>query len=139
MTKTPICYVFIAIISCILFISLRISLFSHHPLAFSCMAENNLGRMKKFIEVSGRPRPAEIISEPWSKYADSYELSWKVQSFPPVMEIRVMFRKLLVGYNIIMISITILLALLVGSVLSMHIYKASSSSSTSSSVLIKHQ
>lgn len=67
------------------------------PLSVSCMAENTLGRMKKFIEISGRPRPAEIISEPWSKYMDSYDLAWKVQSFPPIMEIRLMYRKLLVS------------------------------------------
>lgn len=63
------------------------------------MAENTLGRMKKFIEISGRPRPAEIISEPWSKYMDSYDLAWKVQSFPPIMEIRLMYRKLLVSLS----------------------------------------
>lgn len=63
------------------------------------MAENTLGRMKKFIEISGRPRPAEIISEPWSKYTDSYDLAWKVQSFPAVVEVRVMYRKLLVSWR----------------------------------------
>lgn len=63
------------------------------------MAENTLGRMKKFIEISGRPRPADIISQPWSKHTDSYDLAWKVQSFPPIMEVRVMYRKLLVRHH----------------------------------------
>lgn len=74
---------------------LFVSSFPLFPLS-SCMAENSLGRSKKFIEISGRPRSAEIISQPWSKYMDSYELAWKVQSFPPIQEVRVMYRKLLV-------------------------------------------
>lgn len=48
------------------------------------------------MEVSGRPGPAEFISPPWSKEMDAYNMSWKVESYPPLQEVRLLYRKLLV-------------------------------------------
>jgi hypothetical protein len=48
------------------------------------------------MEVSGRPGPAEFHSAPWSKSPDSYNLTWKVDSYPPLMEVRLLYRKLMV-------------------------------------------
>lgn len=62
----------------------------------SCVADNTLGRAKKYMEVSGRPGPAEFISPPWSKEMDAYNMSWKVESYPPLQEVRLLYRKLLV-------------------------------------------
>lgn len=67
------------------------------PTYISCRAENLLGRNIKFIEVSGKPQAAEIISEPWSRESDNYELLWKMQDYVPVTEVRIMYRKLQVG------------------------------------------
>lgn len=68
-----------------------------HTLSLSsCVADNTLGRAKKYMEVSGRPGPAEFISPPWSKEMDAYNMSWKVESYPPLQEVRLLYRKLLV-------------------------------------------
>ena len=63
----------------------------------SCVADNSLGRSKKYMEVSGRPGPAEFHSAPWSKSPDSYNLTWKVDSYPPLQEVRLLYRKLMVN------------------------------------------
>lgn len=65
----------------------------------SCVADNTLGRAKKYMEVSGRPGPAEFISPPWSKEMDAYNMSWKVESYPPLQEVRLLYRKLLVCHE----------------------------------------
>lgn len=62
----------------------------------SCVADNSLGRSKKYMEVSGRPGPAEFHSAPWSRSQDSYNLTWKVDSYPPLQEVRLLYRKLMV-------------------------------------------
>lgn len=67
-----------------------------HP-ARSCVADNSLGRAKKYMEVSGRPGPAEFHSAPWSRSPDSYNLTWKVDSYPPLQEVRLLYRKLMVS------------------------------------------
>lgn len=69
-------------------------------LPHSCVADNSLGRSKKYMEVSGRPGPAEFHSAPWSKSPDSYNLTWKVDSYPPLQEVRLLYRKLMVNANI---------------------------------------
>lgn len=68
---------------------------------FSCVADNTLGRAKKYMEVSGRPGPAEFHSAPWSRSPDSYNLTWKVDSYPPLQEVRLLYRKLMVRKPII--------------------------------------
>lgn len=62
----------------------------------SCVADNTLGRSKKYMELSGRPGPAEFHSAPWSKSPDTYNLTWKVDSYPPLQEVRLLYRKLMV-------------------------------------------
>jgi hypothetical protein len=49
------------------------------------------------MEVSGRPGPAEFHSTPWSRLPDSYNLTWKVDSYPPLQEVRLLYRKLMVS------------------------------------------
>lgn len=64
---------------------------------YSCVADNSLGRSKKYMEVSGRPGAAEFHSAPWSRSQDSYNLTWKVDSYPPLQEVRLLYRKLMVS------------------------------------------
>lgn len=64
---------------------------------YSCVADNTLGRSKKYMEVSGRPGPAEFVSPPWSRSPDSYNLTWKVESYPPLLEVRLLYRKLMMN------------------------------------------
>lgn len=63
---------------------------------YSCVAENSLGRTKKYMELSGRPSPAEFKSTPFSRAKDSYNLTWVVESYPPLEEVRLLYRKLMV-------------------------------------------
>lgn len=71
---------------------------------FSCVSDNSLGRAKKYMEVSGRPGPAEFHSAPWSRAQDSYNLTWKVDSYPPLQEVRLLYRKLMVGGRAVRIT-----------------------------------
>lgn len=65
--------------------------------ACSCVADNALGRTKKYIEISGRPGPAEFISPTFSGSLEVYNLTWSVESIPPLEEIRLLYRRLMVS------------------------------------------
>lgn len=68
------------------------------PIYFrSCVADNQLGRTKKYIEVSGRPGPAEFLSPTYSSHLDRYNLTFKIESIPPLQEIKLLYRKLMVS------------------------------------------
>ncbi|KAF4523236.1 hypothetical protein B566_EDAN011462, partial [Ephemera danica] len=60
---------------------------------YSCVADNNMGRAKKYMELSGRPSPAQFVSAPFSRVRDAYNLSWVVQSWPPLEEVRLLWRR----------------------------------------------
>ncbi|CAB0006232.1 unnamed protein product [Nesidiocoris tenuis] len=62
---------------------------------YSCVAENSLGRAKKYMELSGRPSPAQFRSAPFSRSKDSYNLTWMVESYPPLEEVRLLYRKIM--------------------------------------------
>ncbi|CAO1426341.1 unnamed protein product [Diamesa serratosioi] len=64
---------------------------------YSCVADNSLGRAKKYIEVSGRPGPAQFHSPLYSRSRDVYNLTWSIESVPLLDEIRILYRKLLMN------------------------------------------
>ncbi|XP_021925523.1 lachesin-like isoform X1 [Zootermopsis nevadensis] len=64
---------------------------------YSCVADNSLGRAKKYMELSGRPSPAEFRSAPFSRSLDSYNLTWVVESYPLLEEVRLLYRKLMMN------------------------------------------
>ncbi|XP_055312013.1 limbic system-associated membrane protein [Sitodiplosis mosellana] len=64
---------------------------------YSCVADNALGRTKKYIEISGRPGPAEFISPTFSGSLEVYNLTWSVESIPPLEEIRLLYRRLMMN------------------------------------------
>ncbi|XP_066907483.1 lachesin isoform X2 [Halyomorpha halys] len=64
---------------------------------YSCVAENSLGKSKKHMELSGRPSPAKFRSTPFSRTRDSYNLTWIVESYPPLDEVRLLYRKILMN------------------------------------------
>lgn len=68
------------------------------PYVYSCVADNSLGRAKKYIEVSGRPGPAQFHSPLYSRSRDVYNLTWSIESVPLLDEIRILYRKLLVNH-----------------------------------------
>ncbi|CRK89239.1 CLUMA_CG002998, isoform A [Clunio marinus] len=64
---------------------------------YSCVADNSLGRTKKYIEVSGRPGPAEFLSPTYSGHLDRYNLTFKIESIPLLEEIKLLYRKLMMN------------------------------------------
>ncbi|XP_035787334.1 opioid-binding protein/cell adhesion molecule-like isoform X2 [Anopheles albimanus] len=64
---------------------------------YSCVADNALGRTKKYIEVSGRPGPATFLSPAYSNYLDRYNLTYTIESIPPLDEIKLLYRKLMIS------------------------------------------
>ncbi|CAG9807706.1 unnamed protein product [Chironomus riparius] len=64
---------------------------------YSCVADNALGRAKKYIEVSGRPGPAQFHSPLYSRSRDVYNLTWSIESIPKLEEIRILYRKLMMN------------------------------------------
>jgi hypothetical protein len=68
----------------------------HGLFTSSCVADNSLGRTKKYIEVSGRPGPAEFLSPTYSGHLDRYNLTFKIESIPLLEEIKLLYRKLMV-------------------------------------------
>jgi len=61
---------------------------------YSCNADNKLGRSSQNIQLSGRPSRSVFQSEPMGMSVDSYNLTWKIDSFAPIEEYKLMFRKL---------------------------------------------
>ncbi|KAG5870541.1 hypothetical protein JTB14_035687 [Gonioctena quinquepunctata] len=61
---------------------------------YSCLVSNSIGRDKRYIELSGKPGPAKIISGQYSN-PHEYELRWVVQSVFPIVEVRLLYRKIM--------------------------------------------
>ncbi|XP_068084641.1 protein CEPU-1 [Anabrus simplex] len=61
---------------------------------YSCVADNALGKTRQYVELSGKPNPAVFSSHPLGRYRDSYNLSWAVNSYTPIEEFKLSFRKL---------------------------------------------
>ena len=49
---------------------------------------------RKHIEVHGRPTPAVFRSEPEAGGQSSYELTWTVDSYSPIIEYRLLYRQI---------------------------------------------
>ncbi|KAL5284998.1 hypothetical protein ACFFRR_006995 [Megaselia abdita] len=64
---------------------------------YSCVADNSLGRSRKYMELSGRPGPAEFYSPKWGRSSDKYNLTWKIDSYPPLEEVRLLYRRVLMN------------------------------------------
>ncbi|XP_013143265.1 PREDICTED: igLON family member 5-like isoform X3 [Papilio polytes] len=60
---------------------------------YSCVADNSLGRARQHVEVSGRPGPARFTSPPVARRA-AYTLAFTVDSYPPLDELRLLYRQL---------------------------------------------
>ncbi|XP_055384534.1 lachesin [Condylostylus longicornis] len=74
-----------------------------HPQDFgnySCVAENQLGKSRKTLQLSGKPSTAIFSSPPISQYKDRYNISWTVDSHSPVEEFKLFFRRLPQGHEV---------------------------------------
>ncbi|XP_059612214.1 neural cell adhesion molecule 2-like [Phlebotomus argentipes] len=61
---------------------------------YTCVAENDLGRTKKIIQLTGKPKMAVFHSPPISQWGDRYNISWAVDSHTPIEEFKLFFRRL---------------------------------------------
>lgn len=61
---------------------------------YSCVADNQLGKTRKTVTLTGKPRPAIFRSTPVSQWKDRYNVSWSVDSFAPIEEYRLYYRML---------------------------------------------
>uniref|UniRef100_A0A8D8LSB1 Lachesin n=1 Tax=Cacopsylla melanoneura TaxID=428564 RepID=A0A8D8LSB1_9HEMI len=60
---------------------------------YSCVAENSMGKTRQYLELSGRPNPAIFKSHPTGRYKDNYNITWAVNSYTPIEEFKLLFRK----------------------------------------------
>ncbi|XP_070504142.1 lachesin-like [Chironomus tepperi] len=60
---------------------------------YTCQASNNLGKDRSSLTLSGIPTVCYFDSKTISDYRDRYNISWSVQSFSPIREYRLFYRK----------------------------------------------
>ncbi|EFA08611.1 MAM domain-containing glycosylphosphatidylinositol anchor protein 2 isoform X1 [Tribolium castaneum] len=60
---------------------------------YSCTVHNSIGKDRKYIELTGKPGPARIISPAYSN-PDYYDLRWVVQSVLPIIEVKILYRRI---------------------------------------------
>ncbi|KAL0273991.1 UNVERIFIED_CONTAM: hypothetical protein PYX00_006538 [Menopon gallinae] len=61
---------------------------------YSCVADNSLGKMRQYLQLSGKPNQVVFRSDPMSRYKDSYNITWAVNSYTPIEEFKLYFRKI---------------------------------------------
>jgi len=61
---------------------------------YSCVAENSMGTFKKHIEVHGRPTSPIFRSKSNSSQNNKFLLTWSVDSYSPIGEHRLLYRKI---------------------------------------------
>ncbi|XP_052745989.1 igLON family member 5 [Bicyclus anynana] len=64
---------------------------------YTCVADNSLGRARQHVEVSGRPGAARFTSPPLARARTAYTLAFAVDSYPPLDELRLLYRQLAVN------------------------------------------
>ncbi|KAL0273993.1 UNVERIFIED_CONTAM: hypothetical protein PYX00_006540 [Menopon gallinae] len=60
---------------------------------YSCVADNSLGKMRQHLQLSGKPNQVMFRSDPVSRYKDSYNITWVVNSYTPIEEFKLYFRR----------------------------------------------
>ncbi|RZF35719.1 hypothetical protein LSTR_LSTR009587 [Laodelphax striatellus] len=61
---------------------------------YSCVADNQVGKAREYLELSGKPNPAVFRSHPNGRFKDSYNLTWTVTSYTPIEEFKLYFRRM---------------------------------------------
>ncbi|XP_037084586.1 protein amalgam-like isoform X2 [Pollicipes pollicipes] len=59
---------------------------------YSCRAESSLGTAAAAIEVTGKPTPVVVSSDPNGQEKNSFTLNWSVESYSPVKEYKVIYK-----------------------------------------------
>ncbi|CAL4094077.1 unnamed protein product, partial [Meganyctiphanes norvegica] len=61
--------------------------------AYMCVATNTQGEHSEVIQITGLPRPPHFTSSPHGGEGDSYTLTWETESYYPITELMVKYRK----------------------------------------------
>ncbi|XP_030755972.1 limbic system-associated membrane protein-like isoform X2 [Sitophilus oryzae] len=61
---------------------------------YTCVADNQLGKTRKSIQLTGKPHPAKFNSPSTGRYKENYNISWQVESLSPVEEYKLLYRRL---------------------------------------------
>jgi Immunoglobulin I-set domain len=59
---------------------------------YSCIAENQLGKNKKIVTLTGLPRAPQFRSNAQSQWRDKYNISWTVDSYAPIEEYKFLYK-----------------------------------------------
>jgi hypothetical protein len=59
---------------------------------YSCVAENQLGKNKKIVTLTGLPRAPQFRSNAQSQWRDKYNISWTVDSYAPIEEYKFLYK-----------------------------------------------
>lgn len=59
---------------------------------YSCVAENQLGKNKKIVTLTGLPRAPQFRSNAQSQWRDKYNISWTVDSYAPIEEYKFQYK-----------------------------------------------
>ncbi|KAF6214450.1 hypothetical protein GE061_009193 [Apolygus lucorum] len=60
---------------------------------YTCEAQNNFGKARQFILVSGKPHQAIFRSPSTSRWRDGYNISWSVFSYTAIEEHKLFYRR----------------------------------------------
>ncbi|XP_050316135.1 limbic system-associated membrane protein-like isoform X2 [Anthonomus grandis grandis] len=61
---------------------------------YTCVADNQLGKTRKSIQLTGKPHPVKFNSPTTSRWKQNYNISWEVESLSPIEEYKLLYRKL---------------------------------------------
>lgn len=61
---------------------------------YTCVADNQLGKTRKSVQLTGKPNAAKFSSASKGNWKDSYNISWVIQSLSPIEEYKLLFRRL---------------------------------------------
>ncbi|XP_066144247.1 limbic system-associated membrane protein-like isoform X1 [Euwallacea fornicatus] len=61
---------------------------------YTCVADNQLGKTRKSIQLTGKPHPVKFNSPTTSKWKENYNISWEVESLSPIEEYKLLYRRL---------------------------------------------
>ncbi|VVC26794.1 Fibronectin type III,Immunoglobulin subtype,Immunoglobulin-like domain,Immunoglobulin-like [Cinara cedri] len=60
---------------------------------YSCVADNVVGKTRAYVELSGKPNPVKINSNKNGRHQNNYNISWSVDSYTPIEEFKLYYRK----------------------------------------------
>ncbi|XP_066255817.1 limbic system-associated membrane protein-like [Euwallacea similis] len=66
---------------------------------YTCVADNQLGKTRKSIQLTGKPKAVTFKSASVGSYRESYNISWEVESLSAIAEYELLFRRIPEGFT----------------------------------------